>query len=417
MRSIQRLVLLLSFSAMCVYSAPPDRGFNLQQVWSSNLADGLATPPTCNESMCWLNAADRMVAVDNKGDIQSEVKLLAVSLAPVLVTEDYLLVHTVAGVECFDLSGQRIWHFKRHDSGPYLDAKSWGLGEGKIPDMWVMLRSAPVLYQDRVIITDSNGVMALELSSGAVLWQQETDAITATPILYKESVIVATWADQVIEFDAKTGEHLWQFQGHPMTGLGAGWQGWNGIQSTPMLADEYLYVPSRSSYLYILNLDKRAEAGSIKEASTWLVNEPTLAGEYFYLGLSDGRAVKGFNRRTGNQKVHINTKGPIFARILANEDYLVVGTITGEILIVAADTGTVITERSIAQSDKSYKDYFQPYPDDANLSLAEQATRRVARLFREKRAVSGLDWLGNQLVVTTASGDVFGFELSPSDAL
>lgn len=106
-------------------------------------------------------------------------------------------------------------------------------------------------------------------ANGQILW--ETDEYlseVSSPVAYKGILFLATSYGVLVAYDAKTGENIWekQFDG--------------GFYSSPMIAEDKLYIADMEGVMHILNADRTGN----------IIAEPELGEAVFALPVfSDGR--------------------------------------------------------------------------------------------------------------------------------
>lgn len=105
----------------------------------------------------------------------------------------------------FDLNGKRLWerqisHYEEHQ----------GYG------------ASPALYQDLIIVTSDNkaggAIMAMKRDSGEVVWKRDrpNKPNYPSPIIVhaaNKDQIILVGCDQVVSYDPRTGETLWETEG------------------------------------------------------------------------------------------------------------------------------------------------------------------------------------------------------------
>lgn len=201
----------------------PDRGNSSPIVWDERVFITQATGPK-REVMCIDRKNGKVLwhsgtSYEGK-DATHETNPLA-SSTPVTDGERLIAWFGSAGIFCYDINGQELWH---RDLGK--QEHQWGYG------------SSPVLYSDLCILHFGPGsgtrLMALNKKSGAKVWQVDLpeqdppvryDGFAgkqgqpmgswSTPLVLngKRDELVLTIVSEMRGFDPKTGKQLWNVEG------------------------------------------------------------------------------------------------------------------------------------------------------------------------------------------------------------
>jgi outer membrane protein assembly factor BamB len=135
---------------------------------------------------------------------------------PVTDGERVIASHGSAGVVCYDLEGQRLWH---RDLGPFIHV--WGTA------------ASPILYGDLVILNCGPGertfLLAMDKRTGADVWKVEEPGgksgekgnsewigSWSTPrviTVQGQDQLIMPWPEAVKAYDPQTGEVLWTCKG------------------------------------------------------------------------------------------------------------------------------------------------------------------------------------------------------------
>ncbi|HYT90460.1 MAG TPA: PQQ-binding-like beta-propeller repeat protein [Gemmataceae bacterium] len=110
-----------------------------------------------------------------------------------------------AGVFCFDLDGNQLWHVLVGKG-----TNGWGSG------------ASPIFYKDLLIVNasvEARALIALEKASGKEVWQApKVGSAWGTPVLVttpeKSQELVLSMQGRVAGFDPDTGKELWSAAGH-----------------------------------------------------------------------------------------------------------------------------------------------------------------------------------------------------------
>jgi outer membrane protein assembly factor BamB len=230
----------------------------------------------------------------------------------------------------------------------------------------------PVTGDGRVYLGGFNGTLyALDLTTGAVIWQQETGgAIIGAPALAGGTVYVGSSDDKLYAFDAGTGTPSWPafktggaIWSRPVVEGGTlyvtsmdkrlyaldsatGESRWpqpfeahGAMPSTPALAGNTLYVGALDNRLYAIDASSGKELWSF-EASNWIWCEPFVADGVVYFGALDHR-LYALDAATGGQhwSQAFHAKAPIRARPALAAGVLIVADNSGEVYGLDPATG------------------------------------------------------------------------------
>jgi outer membrane protein assembly factor BamB len=230
----------------------------------------------------------------------------------------------------------------------------------------------PAVGGGRVYVGGFNGTLyALDLTTGAVIWQQETGgAIIGAPALADGTVYVGSSDSKLYAFDAGTGTLRWtpfktggSIWSRPVVEGGTvyvtsmdkrlyaldsatGESRWpqpfeahGAMPSTPALAGNTLYVGALDDRLYAIDASSGKEVWSF-EASNWVWCEPLVANGVVYFGGLDHR-LYALDAATGGERwpQPLRAKGPIRARPALAAGVLIVTDNAGDVYGLDPATG------------------------------------------------------------------------------
>jgi uncharacterized protein (TIGR03382 family) len=235
-------------------------------------------------------------------------------------------------------------------------------------EQWAMaagghvLAGSPVVAEGRVVVAvtdlaagDQGGVIALDLSTGAVLWRYGTDfPVRNSPAVEVGVVVLPISNGEVLGLDLATGALLWSYD------LGVGLpEEKTTVWSTPVVESGVAYLGNQGRFVAL-----EVATGSEK----WRA-EPELG--YAWLGSFAGAVISGelvvaclnrdgglvaWNKLTGIEVWHLTgvvTAGihaapvAIGAGALVSSDVLVFANGSDEVVVIAAATGEVLRTRKL----------------------------------------------------------------------
>lgn len=136
--------------------------------------------------------------------------------------------------------------------------------------------AGPIIADGRVFAADHSGrVLAIDLSSGQVLWRIELDTgFVASPAFKDSTLYVGDYDGTLHAFDANTGKEKWQYKTEME------------IDASPNFYEDKVLFTSQNGNLYALNV----ETGKLEwqyETGDQLQCGATLAGDQTFLGGCD----------------------------------------------------------------------------------------------------------------------------------
>jgi outer membrane protein assembly factor BamB len=235
-----------------------------------------------------------------------------------------------AGVVCYDLLGNRLWHRK--------------LGEF---DSELGLASSPVLYRDRVILvcdhdgnrfsTFDSSLIALDLQTGQTRWKTERPDLFrswSTPILVPASdgkhELIVNGQDQLRAYDPETGKPLWHVDG--MTG-------W--VTPSPVFGHGCIFATSgRNGPILAVRPGGRGAVTPThvvwQHASSGpYVCSPVLYGDYLYVHTEQG-ILQCYHAQTGKLQYRERLPGKFWASSVAGDGKVYLTNEAGTTFVVRA---------------------------------------------------------------------------------
>jgi len=172
-------------------------------------------------------------------------------------------------------------------------------------------------------------VYAIDAQSGESLWATEDlgGSIVGTPALSdSETVYVGTFAKELINLNASTGDVLWRIPAEDWV--------WGGAA----LSDDSLYVGDLSGTLFAINLESGSRKWFIQPGGS-IVDTPLVTDEAIYVAAEEGLIV------SVNPEGAINWQktfeGNTYSSPILANDVLLIATTQPEALLVAMDPNGV----------------------------------------------------------------------------
>lgn len=200
-----------------------------------------------------------------------------------------------------DENGDLIWSFK---TGHYL---------------W----SQPQVTDDAIYLGSMDHSVYGLSTDGEELWSYEmAGAVVGSPILSEDAntLFIGSIGNDFVALDTSNGELIWSFQAE------------DSIWGTPIFVNDLLYLADVGGNLYALDPES-GEPSIQTEFDGSAVGGITAIDDGIVLATEQG-VIKAFNF-DGSPSWEATLEGEIFQEPVANDQYLVVGTINGENLVYA----------------------------------------------------------------------------------
>lgn len=200
---------------------------------------------------------------------------------------------------------------------------------------------APVLYEDLVIQgNEKDGIVAYKQKSGRRVWSREIQGgVTASAKEMGGVLYVGAGDGFFYALDAKTGATRWSF---PIKSEGIG---------APFVTADVVYFLTGNNGAYALRAQtgetiwfySRVDGANITVRGA---SEPTVAGEYVYMGFSDGYVValrKDKGTLVWEQKISEGLRfKDVDAKPVLDGENLYVSSYDGSLYCLKASTGSVV---------------------------------------------------------------------------
>lgn len=186
-----------------------------------------------------------------------------------------------------------------------------------------------------VPLKDRN-LVALDRDNYDLQWTAQTDAgVWSAPVLVDNVLYVAAIDHHFYAFDAETGENVWD---NPID-----LQGLAG--AAPLYHDGFLYIGSYSHKVFKISLD--GTIANEYQANNWIWSTPVIADDVLYVTDLSGY-VHAINPddMTALWSVKAGTKG-IRPAPLVTDDYVIVASRDGVVYWLARTNGEVLHRREI----------------------------------------------------------------------
>jgi len=196
-------------------------------------------------------------------------------------------------------NGELAWSFK---TGHYL---------------W----SKPNVTDDAIYLGSMDHSVYAISKEGEKIWSIEiSGAVVGSPVVSEDgnTIYAGSIGNDLVAIDTANGEQLWSFESE------------DSIWGNPAITNDLLYFADASGNLYLLDRSS-GELTFKTEFEGSAVGGVTVLDDGIVLATEQG-TIKAFNF-DGSSKWEATLEGEIFQAPVANDEYLVVGTVGGENLV------------------------------------------------------------------------------------
>jgi len=402
-RSLAYLVLftlMLGGNALCA-----------QNAWELQTSGMIQGKPTISDDTIFVAGGQVLYALDMNGKLRWQKDLETAIAARITLAGDMLYVHSAAGMHALDKSGEQKWFFAKQDKGPLVAGKSWGWGDETLPDPWGWYRSSPLFKDGKIYFGSDDGLYALAASDGSQIWHAAMGPVTTDPASYKDSIIVGSWDNKLYSVKADSGKTKWSVEAQVPGGPASQWIGYYGFNLNPVVYEDVVFVGARGTYFYALKAETGEEAWSVKVGTSWIGSAAVVTGDSVYFGLSDGKAVLGYNRKGGEQNTFFRTGSLVFAKPELHGDQLIIGTLSGQLFRLDTVSGQGEEIKALTDKSGSYQKYFDPKTQPKDLSPHQASSWSINKFLTEFNAILNLTVYEGTAYLGTASGKLYAVPL------
>jgi len=392
--------LLLSSKTLCA-----------QDAWEFQTNGMIRAKATIHDEMVYLAGGQTLYALEYDGKLRWQKDLGASIAANIFLDVDTLFVHSAAGLHALDKSGEQKWFFAKQDKGPLVAGKSWGWGDVTVPDPWGWYRSGPLVKEGKVYFGSDDGLYAVAASDGSQLWHAPMGPVTTDPASFNDSVIVGSWDNKLYSVNAETGKAQWVVEAQVPGGPASQWIGYYGFNLNPVIFESMVFAGARGTYFYALNAETGEEVWSVKVGTSWIGSPAVVTEDTVYFGLSDGKALLGYDRKGGEQNTFFRTDSLIFAQPELHGDQLIVGSLSGQLFRLDTTSGRGEQIQALTDKTGSYQSYFDPKIRPKDMSPYQATEWSITKFLTESDAILNLAVHEGVVYLSTASGKLYAVPL------
>jgi outer membrane protein assembly factor BamB len=385
--------------------------FAAQTAWEFQTTGMVKAKPTIRENTIYIAAGQTLYALEMNGKLRWKIDLEAEIAASITVAGDALYVHSSAGLHALDRDGEQKWFFNKPDKGPLVAGSSWGWGDETLPDPWGWYRSSPLFKDGMIYFGSDDGLYAVSASDGSQIWHAAMGPVTADPASYKNSIMVGSWDNKLYSVNAETGETGWVHEALAPRGAASKWIGYYGFNLNPVVYKDAVFVGARGTYFYALKAETGEEAWSVKVGTSWVGSAAVVTEDSVFFGLSDGKAVLGYNRKGGEQNTLFKTGSLIFAQPELHGDQLIIGSLGGQLFRLDTVSGDGEQIKALTDKTGSYQSFFDPKIQPKDLSPHQATGWSINKFLTGLNAILSLTVHEGVAYLGTASGKLYAVPL------
>jgi outer membrane protein assembly factor BamB len=208
-------------------------------------------------------------------------------------------------------SGTEVWRSKVDDGSPpripvtEKDTRWDRYGSGIVAD-------ATQLY----VVSRDRHLYALDIATGKPVWKvAANDIMTATPVRYRDLVVIADFAGKVMALDVRNGRLRWTYDAQL------------AVPGDLVVDGDQVLVGSRTYELIALDAANGRERWKHYYWFSWIESPPVVHDGTIYTGSSDATQVYAIDSRSGRLRWKTAVPGFAWARTAVNDDIVVAATV------------------------------------------------------------------------------------------
>jgi len=292
--------------------------------WRARTGDAVRSSPAVSQARVFAGSGDgRLYALDRAtGKIVWRFAAGGPVHASPAVAGGLVVAATIAGriFAVDERSGRLRWSMR---TGPALPFNTFPAGD------WDLFASSPTVVGSSVVIgTPDGAIQALDLKTGKRRWRVQTQGrVRATPAVEDGLVVAGSFDGRVYAIDLATGAERWvhRTEGDTLDSKKWGFDR-RAIQGSAAIADGKVFVGSRDSGLYALDLATGRRLWRFSHRGSWVIGTPAVHDARVFVGSSDGHFFQAVDIASGQEVWRLPTDANVLASPLLAGGMLVVGT-------------------------------------------------------------------------------------------
>ena len=410
---LRMLTLLLVLASSAAHGEP---------LWQFSTDGMVAGNPVVHQDAIYITGGTRLHALSRNGQLQWSYDAGAPSRSTVAVADDAIFMLADDGLHALDLQGKRLWRFETRDGPLEVDGTAMGWGDGMQVDPWAWYRSAPLVVDGKVVFGNRQGTYALNAKTGRQLWHAQTGTTHTRPAHHGGIVVVGSWDNHLYGLNVADGSIAWKSASRLPGGAMAGWLGWEGFNLDPVIDKGVVYAGNRGTHFYAIDARSGKEKWSWKHPSSWVGSPAVVSDKTVYFAMSDGNALMGMETRAGNQNLLFRNRFYSFARPQANDRYVFMASVSGELFAVEKSSGQ---GRKIFATEDSQTNLADLQSPNGGLKFFysaqggythENATKDVQRMLSMLDSLISLTLDGDTLYAGSANGNLYAISIAETAA-
>lgn len=369
--------------------------------WQYQSKGQISGKPIIYLNKIYFTSDDSLRVLNKNGQLKWQYDLGAKSKSEVAIDDTGIYVLADNGLHALSHSGVKLWHFKTQDSDWEINGLTWGWGSNKVKDIWAWYRSAPIIKDNSLFFGNSKGTFAIDKQNGELLWQADTGVVHTKPALADNILVVGSWNNHLYGLNVETGDILWTFKGRVPS---KEWDGWNGFNLSPVILKSTIYVGSRGSYFYAIDVTSGKERWSSQYANTWIGSPAVQHQGKLYFGTSDGYSLIGLDASGGSQSLLYLNDFYNFAQPQVWQNSVYFGSVSGQIHKVNIKD---MQGESVFSTPESVKNYRDVVKESGGLKVLFATGDKYNYLNSQKDVERMLNKLGSILSITINDGVLY----------
>ncbi|KYK22573.1 hypothetical protein AYK24_01910 [Thermoplasmatales archaeon SG8-52-4] len=185
--------------------------------------------------------------------------------------------------------------------------------------------SSPLIKENIVYIGSNNGLYALNVETGRIVWANNIVSISTRPSYFDNNLFCGSSNGNMYAFNCDTGELKWAFQAEDV------------ILSSPIIKDKSLFFGSNDGFLYAIDIEKKDLKWKFKTDGP-ITSSPIINNDKIYFGSWDSN-LYSLHLNNGRLSWKFTTGWGIDSSPLYDNNVIYVGSEDNNLYAINADNG------------------------------------------------------------------------------
>ncbi|MBV7530324.1 PQQ-binding-like beta-propeller repeat protein [Chitinophaga sp. sic0106] len=311
--------------------------------WTSSVGGKILTSPVLYDKQVIIGStAGNLSALDTAtGKTIWQVGALGPVVAQPHMDKHTVYFGTYNGYYALDArNGKRLWQFKTGGEQRIGGKGLYTMQPDSLymEDQYDLYLSAPATDDKHVFFGSSDHhIYALDKHSGKVVWKYKTNGPVHGGVASSAGVLIAgSWDTYIYALNAANGQVLWKFKTDEDTKYHHILE---GIQATPLVYNNTVYLGTRDTKLYALDLQTGKEKWHWDASDPWIVASAVARDGHLYVGTSDSYLLLDIDATTGKEYRSNKGGGYVFGAAALSGNALLYGDFTGRLFMLNAADG------------------------------------------------------------------------------